>query len=242
MVRRLRDIQSRHASHSPQPAGAIPSHPYPGRQALEGLVCYGPLQQSEPTYVLLEDWAGIRPHGHGDEPQLAELARRYLDAYGPAGPEDLATWSGLPIREARKAWKLIEDELVETKVGGRPAWILATRADWLEALEPRPPLVRLLPSFDTYLLGYAERDLAVAPQYQKRVNRGGGVVNPTVLLDGRVVGTWNRKQTRGRLQTVVTPFEELPSEVQAQLGLEAADLARFLEVEGELVVTEPSPD
>ncbi len=212
------------------------------RAALEAVVCYGPLQQSEPTYVLLDEWSGVRPDGHGDERQLGELARRYLDAYGPAGPEDLATWSGLPIREARKAWKLIEDELVETQVVERPAWVPVRRAEGLAGLKQTTPLVSLLPSFDTYLLGYADRDLAVAPQYGKRVNRGGGLIRPTVLLDGRVAGTWNSKQTRGDVQTVVTPFEELSADVFAQLEIEATDLARFLEVDGELIVTEPSPD
>ena len=37
------------------------------------------------------------------EEALATLARRYHSAYGPAGPRDLAAWSGLSITEACRA-------------------------------------------------------------------------------------------------------------------------------------------
>ena len=212
------------------------------RAALEGIVCFGPTQNGEPTYVLVEDWIGLRSGTSGDDRQLAELARRYLGAYGPARPEDLAAWSGLTIAEARKAWRLAAEQLTEVEIRGRPAWMLTTRMTWLEDLTPRTAGVRLLPGYDTYLLGYADRDLIVAPQYKKRVNRGGGWIYPTLLSDGRVVGTWSSKQADGYVNIVVTPFEHLASDVHAALEVEAADLARFLEVAGTLTVMEPSSD
>ena len=41
------------------------------------------------------------PPVDGDE-ALAILGRRYLAGYGPAGPGDLARWSGLPITACRR--------------------------------------------------------------------------------------------------------------------------------------------
>mgnify|MGYP006174770035 CR=1 FL=1 len=38
-----------------------------------------------------------------EETAQAELARRYFSAYGPATPDDLASWSGLPVGQARTA-------------------------------------------------------------------------------------------------------------------------------------------
>ena len=40
---------------------------------------------------------------------LATLGRRYLAGYGPAGPEDLARWSGLPITACRRALAAVAD-------------------------------------------------------------------------------------------------------------------------------------
>ena len=73
--------------------------------ALEGVVCFGPEQGGEGTYDLLDRWL---PASSSVDDPLAELARRYVMAYGPAEPEDLATWSGLPCgmrgRLSKKQW------------------------------------------------------------------------------------------------------------------------------------------
>ena len=37
------------------------------------------------------------------EKALRELGRRYLAAHAPAGPEDLARWAGIGLRDARAA-------------------------------------------------------------------------------------------------------------------------------------------
>lgn len=206
-----------------------------GRAALEGFVCLGPDRGSEPTYVLLGDW--VDPgRALPRDAALAELARRYIGAYGPAGPEDLAAWSGLPVGEARAAWKLVADRLVEVEVAGKTAWMPKERTAWLEEPPPRYPLVRLLPKFDTYLLGYRGRDPVAAPEYAKRIHPGGGILRPTLLVDGRALGIWNFKRLRDRLEVIVDPFEDLTSSVRAGLEAEIADLAHFLGTRTELTL------
>ncbi len=88
--------------------------------------------------------------------------------------------------------------------------------------------VRLLGAFDTYLLGYADRELVVPAKYTKRVNAGGGIVRPTLLIDGRVGGTWKSLRQRSQLEIVVDPFEPLDREARAGIESEAADIERFL--------------
>ncbi len=206
-----------------------------GRAALEGLICYGPDRGREPTYVLLADWAKVGPVLPSEKAQK-ELARRYLAAYGPAGPEDLAAWSGLPLKEARAAWQRLADELLEVEVAGHPAWLLDTRQKWLDDPPPPGPVVRLLGGYDTYLLGYRNRDLSVPPQHARRVHPGGGIIHPAVLVDGQAAGTWRITRQRGKVTVVVTPFAVPTPAVRAGLEAEAADVARFLEMPGALTV------
>lgn len=197
------------------------------RGALEGFLCLGPDRGREPTYVLVEDW--IKPgRALPREAALAELARRYLSAYAPAGPEDLAAWSGLKLSEARAAWSLIAGELEPVEIGGGPAWMLTAQVKQVDELRAHPPLVRLLPRFDTSLLGYASRGLVVAPEHEKRINRGGGLINPVLLVDGRAVGTWKASPRRDHLEIVVDPFEALAGEVIPGLESEVTALASFL--------------
>ena len=206
-----------------------------GRAALEGLVCLGPDRGAKNTYVLLADWVD-RGSSMDRADAQAELARRYLAAYGPAEPDDLAAWSGLSLGEARAAWKRITGELIDVTIAGRPAWMLATRAAWLDELLSGEPLVRLLSSFDTYVLGHRSRDLILDPQYTKRFKRGGGMLSPTLLVDGRVVGTWQVERHRDYQEIVVDPFNALAPQVQPGLEAEVADIARFLGIKTALNV------
>ncbi len=209
-----------------------------GRAALEGVICFGPDRGAEPTYVFLDDWIDQEHRGPplSEDAAYAELARRYLHAYGPATPQDQASWSGMPLSKIRMAWHSIVDELMEVVVGGAPAWMLKTCAAWLDEPPKNGPLVHLLARFDTYLLGYQDRHLSVPSQYAKRINAGGGIVHPTLLLDGRAVGTWKSKRQKHSLDVVVEPFDQLVPEVQPGLVAEVSDLARFLGVQATLQV------
>jgi hypothetical protein len=209
--------------------------------ALEGIICLGPDRGAKPTYVLLSDWLGQGYPGHTLTPEsaYAELAHRYLKAYGPATPEDLAAWSGMPISKTRAAWQRIADQLIEVEIAGQPAWMLKKHAAWLDEPPLAAPVVRLLPGFDTYLLGYKKRDLAVPPQHAKRINAGGGLLNPVLLVDGRAMGTWKSKQQKHRLDVILQPFNQLPPDLQPGLQAEITDLGRFLGIHAALQVISP---
>jgi hypothetical protein len=209
------------------------------RAALEGIICLGPDRRAEPTYVLLSDWVGQEHRGHplSQEAAYTKLTRRYLNAYGPATPKDQATWSGMPLSKIRAAWQHIADQLIEVEVAGSPAWMLKTCAAWLDEPPAHVPIVHLLAGFDLYLLGYQDRDLAVPRQHAKRINAGGGILHPVLLVDGRVVGTWKSK--KNHLDVVVEPFDQLAPEVHQGVETEVADLARFLGVQATLHVMTP---
>ncbi len=209
--------------------------------ALEGMICLGPDRGAEPTYVLLDDWLSQKYRGQplSEDEAYTELTRRYLGAYGPATLEDQAAWSGLPLSRTRAARQRIADQLMEVEVAGSPASMLKTRAIWLDELPIHAPSVRLLPRFDIYLLGYRNRDLAVPPQYAKRINAGGGIVHPTVLVDGRVAGIWKSKRLKNHLELLVEPFEQLVPAVYEGLEAETEDIARFLGVKATLQVITP---
>lgn len=218
------ELAERLAHRGIDPAGQRVAH-LVGRAALEGLLCHGPFRGRDATYVPLPPTISTPFEG---EEALVELARRYLLGYGPAGPRDFATWSGLSVRDARRAWSSLKDELVEVVVAGEPAWLPTERADWLEETDPESPVILLLPSFDVYLLGYRTRDLAVAPRHARRVWPGGGWLHPVVLSDGLVVATW-KTDPRGRgLHISVDPFGSLSGVVLRRIEEEAADIGRFL--------------
>ncbi len=199
------------------------------RAALESVICFGPDRQGEQTYVLIATWLSS-DESPGVDHAFAMLARRYLEAYGPARPDDLATWSGLSLTRAREGFKLIKDELLEVDSDVIPHSMLKSQLNWLdEKLEDRT-IVNLLPSYDPYLLGYRGRDSIVPKQYAKRIHPGGGVIRPTLLVNGIAVGTWRTKRRKSFLEVIVEPFEILNNEVFHALEEEVNDLGQFLQV------------
>ncbi len=202
--------------------------------AREGLVCRGPDRDGEPTYVRLSDWLAraepVEPVERDDA--LARLARRYLAGHGPAGAADLAAWSGLPLRDARTGLGALAaaGEVEDIRIGGAPAYRLPGEPP------PEDRTVRLVPAFDEYLLGYRGRALALDAAHLHRIQAGGGIVHPAVLLGGRIIGTWRQRRADGRLIVAVEPFRRLPRGTRAALAAEAADIGRFLGVPARLEV------
>lgn len=232
------EIVEKLAAHGIRLEGQARPH-FLGRAALEGLICLGAERGAEPTYVLLSQWIDRKQMG-GNLPETdayVELTRRYLLAYGPATPKDQAAWSGLPASKIKVAWQQIADELVEVDIDGRTAWMLKAQEFWLDEPGPPAPIVRLLPRFDVYLLGYHDRDLAVATQYARRINAGGGILHPTVLIDGRIVGLWKSQKKKNELAVTVEPFEPLAPQVARGMEAEVADLARFQGMQARLEIT-----
>jgi hypothetical protein len=182
--------------------------------AMYGVVVLGPDRGTKPTYVLAEEWLGTPLDLKVDRgAALAELARRYLRARGPAGPPDLAAWFGLSSRDASSAFAAAADTLV--RVDDRvPLWGLRRGA-----AKPHRVAVALLPAFDEYLLSWKDRSAVLDPAYANRVQPGGGILHPVVVADGRVAGTW-------RTDGTVDLFRDAAID-QVALASELADINRF---------------
>lgn len=198
--------------------------------ALQGILCLGPDRANgEPTYVLIDDWLGKRPPVT-DAAALGELARRYFAAYGPASLDDFVAWSGLPATQARSALSAARTSLEEISIAGRPHFHPRGRLRRWPQPGSGSPSVRMLPAFDTYLLGYRSRDLAVPSALQKRLQRGGGWIHPAVVVDGRAIGSWQLRR-KGRSGAVnVEAVAQLPKAISAQIEDEVADIGRFLDL------------
>ena len=52
-------------------------------------------------------------------------------------------------------------------------------------------------------MGYQDRSAVLNPLYVKQTNAGGGMLNPIMVIQGQVVGTWKRILKKDRV--VVTP-------------------------------------
>ncbi len=189
--------------------------------AQTGLLCLGPMTttgRSEQLFVRVADHVAPGLSVAGDE-ALAELARRFFVGHGPATVPDLVRWAGTTVGQARAGLAAARDALTTVAVDGVEHWLDPEVPDRLAACRAEAQQVLLLPGFDEYLLGYADRSAVLAPEHARRIAPGqNGVFRPTVVDAGQVVGTWGptgpgRRDAAAGPQ--VEPFTEISAEVAA---------------------------
>jgi hypothetical protein len=65
---------------------------------------------------------------------------------------------------------------------------------------PARPQVSFLPGFDPYVMAYADRSRYINPDhYGKVFKRVSGIIEPVVLLDGWIIGSWKYAVIDGAL-------------------------------------------
>jgi hypothetical protein len=194
-----------------------------------GVVCYGPNRGNEPTFVRADAWI---PQWQDVPREQAEgmLLRRYLRAFGPATAIDFALWAGITLTDAREIWSREQANFTPVNVQGWPAEVLREDLEELSQAEFERPLIRLLPYFDTFLLGHREREHLVSMEHRPNVYRAQGWIAPVVLVDGRVAAVWEHTREGNRLRVNVTKFGPMSRRIAAGIREEALDLGRFLDI------------
>lgn len=171
------------------------------RAAQDGLICFGPPSGKQQTFVLLDEWIPPTKPFARDE-ALAELTKRYFTSHGPATLQDLMRWAGITASDAKIGLALVGEALQQETVEGQVYWVGPT----VPHLDNETDAY-LLPGFDEYLLGYSDRSAVLDPVYAQRICPGGnGVFNPTIVMDGQVVGTWKRVLKKDKVFIALSPF------------------------------------
>ncbi len=156
----------------------------------------------------LDEWAA--------EAAEVELARRWLDRYGPATTEDLQWWTGWTRTQTRRVLTALGP--AEVDLDGQPGIALA------DDLGPPPetePWAALLPGLDSTPMGWQRRDWFLG-EHAGRVFDRNGNVGPTVWWDGRIVGGWAQDPDG---QIVCRFLEDAGSDAVAAAEAAAARLA-----------------
>lgn len=195
--------------------------------AQNGQICPGPMQGKTQTFVLLDEWIAPTKPLTQDE-ALAKIAQRYFTSHGPATLQDFIWWTGLYTADARLALELAQDLLTSISYNDEVYWFNPNSP----SLSAYPDTVHLLPGFDEYLLGYTNRNDVLDPQYTNAIHPGkNGIFKPTVVINGRISGIWQRKLRKKSVTINITPFAPLTPTQQEQVASAANQYRTFEEKE-----------
>ena len=124
-------------------------------------------------------------------PQLDEahsqrdLARRWLERFGPATVDDLQWWTGWNKTTTRRA--ISELPIGDVDLHGHAGIALGSADDPDD--HPTPPVAALLPALDPTPMGWKHRDWFLGIDPQKIFDRAGNI-GPTIWWDGEIIGSW----------------------------------------------------
>lgn len=195
----------------------------------KGVTCVGPPRGKEQTFVLLDEFAPPGPDR--DRPSaLATIAARFVRSHAPVSVHDLARWADLTMADARAGLSAAEGVVART-MGGRELFIteVVLDAGLAEGVPTDPLPARALPGFDELVLGYRDRTAQLDPDHEQLVVPGGnGVFANTLLVDGRVVGTWKRRELTRTVEITATPFTRITAPDRRRLAESLEGFAVYL--------------
>jgi hypothetical protein len=130
---------------------------------------------------------------------LSELTRRYFTSHGPATLKDFAWWSGLPAVDAARGLDSVRWALDSDEMDGVTYWCSASAPT---ARSSRAAY--LLPAYDEYLIAYRDRTAPLHPGSRQQGTQA--PFTSTIVMGGRIIGTWARTVRRNFVVLKLEPF------------------------------------
>ena len=190
------------------------------RAELDGLLCSGPRQGKQFTYMLLDERVPGVPAMTRDEAR-AELTRRFFLSHGPATIKDLAWWSGLTTADVRAGIDSVGPALAGRTIDGQAYY----QSPSVGRIRKGRPRAHLVPVYDESVLSY--RDSRVAYAEMPEAGRDNGQL---IVIDGRAVSTWRRTIGTGGLVVDATPLVPLTAGEKQAIADAVDRYGRFLDV------------
>jgi Winged helix DNA-binding domain len=193
-------------------------------------LCQGPPQGNKITLARPDQW--LSSWQEVDEREaLHEVVRRFLRAYGPARPQDFREWFRADV-----SFDVLE--LEEVDVEGQRAFVLTGDTEFPQESD----VVRLVPEYDVYVMGFREREHLVPEPVRAQVaaHGRGRYEGPAgvrfLLVDGVAAGLWDRKKVAKQVRLSVHAARKLTRRHKTELENEAERIGAFLGLEPLLTV------
>ncbi|MGH8911183.1 MAG: winged helix DNA-binding domain-containing protein, partial [Acidimicrobiia bacterium] len=192
--------------------------------ATEGMIVRarprGTWVSSQYRWTSMDSWVPASgPEPTTDEARVG-LVRLYLRRFGPATETDVVWWTGWTKTATRRALAAVG--AVEVDLDGGVGLALP---DDLEPVDDAGSWVALLPSLDSTIMGWKQRDWYLGPHGPALFDTNGNA-GPTVWVDGRVVGGWAQSADGTVIYELI---EGVGSGVRDAVAVRASELSEWLE-------------
>ncbi len=197
--------------------------------AFKGSLCFAPSIGQRVQFTNPKTWLAANSNNVDPAIATAEIARRFLSAYGPATAHDLARWWGGSSMATIRQWiASLGEEACLVEIDGEKAWMLARDAEVARRLPPSRS-VNLLPGFDPYVIAASRHSANLLPgALRSKVYRPQGWISPVLLAGGFMQGVWRHELKNRTIQVTMEPFVKISKDVRSAAEGEAERLAGFI--------------
>jgi hypothetical protein len=155
---------------------------------LDLIVCNGPRREKQFTYTLCEERVPTsKPLSREDA--LYKLTRTYFRSHGPATAKDFAWWSGLAKDDLKRCIEMVTSEFNVVVIEDHKYFY----DDSVSTPSSRNNSIILLPPYDEFTVGYANRDLISGTSETEKLFFGPLIFRPVIVSSGKAIGTWRRE-------------------------------------------------
>lgn len=173
----------------------------------------GPMIGTDQGVVSYQGW--ISGSSRDTSQALVDLARSYFTGHGPATATDFSRWAGLTMADTRAGIDGLGAEFSTEDRDGQSFVMRADLADRYHQQRSATTRVMLLPGFDEFILGYADRTFTIHSTHADRIVPGNnGVFKPTIIHRGAVVGVWKRVGPKASPRLEATWFGPVSAAVE----------------------------
>ncbi|GAB3259226.1 winged helix DNA-binding domain-containing protein [Nocardioides dilutus] len=170
------------------------------------------------VYQYVDRWVGRPTVG----PDVEDIVRRYLRAFGPAAAADVTAWSAVtrlgPVVKGMTDLVTYEDETGK---------VLYDVPEGELADEDAHAPVRLLGAYDNVWLSHAARDRVTDPESRNAWMAQNGASAHALFADGWLTGLWRAEDGRVRILQTLRPLTAAEqSELDEEIARVEALLAR----------------
>lgn len=190
---------------------------------LDGLICSGQAIGKKQTFALLEERVPNKIILSKEE-ALATLAGRYFASHCPATLQDFVWWSGLYVKDARKAIESISKDLIDFTLDSETYYVHHSFKEMPVAEKD----LQLLPAFDEYIISYKDRSASITSENHSKAVSNNGIFWPIIILNGQVIGTWKRAVQKENVNIEISFFTDQPAYVKKAAESKAKSFGAFL--------------
>lgn len=186
----------------------------------KNIVTSGPMKGNQTSYSLFKERV-IKTSDLPREKAIAEIVKKYFQSHGPALLKDFTWWSGLTVKDALLGIEK-NPQINQEKVEGKVYYFFP---EDFKATEE----IFLLPNYDEYVVAYADREILNGNVNKLKLDlRQNSLFNNTIIIDGKIEGTWRKIIKPKELTLELKLFRQLGGKEKERVSLAAEKYGKFL--------------